>query len=107
MKYKVTFAEEDVSVLAEEGSTLFEAQIQAGLTPDAYCGGKGKCGKCKVVIDGKEVLACQTAVHGDVTVYTGHKKEEAQILVSGTGKRISFAPGELPGELKEPLLGAV
>lgn len=107
MKYKVTFAEEDVSVLAEEGSTLFEAQIQAGLTPDAYCDGKGKCGKCKVVIDGKEVLACQTAVHGDVTVYTECKKEKAQILTEGTEKRIAFEPGELPGNLKEPLLGAV
>ena len=107
MKYKITFAEEGISVLAEEGITVFEAQIQAGLTPDAYCGGKGKCGKCKVVIEGQEVLACQTAVQKDMTVYTGHKKEEAQILVSGTGKRVPFAPGKLPGELKKPLLGAV
>ena len=103
MKYKITFAEEGISVLAEEGITVFEAQIQAGLTPDAYCGGKGKCGKCKVVIEGQEVLACQTAVQKDMTVYTGHKKEEVQILVSGTGKRVPFAPGKLPGELKKPL----
>ncbi len=30
MKYKITFAEEGISVLAEEGITVFEAQIQAG-----------------------------------------------------------------------------
>ena len=75
MKYKITFEDEQFTCLAEAGTTVLEAQIAAGMTPDAFCGGNGKCGKCKVVIDGKEVLACKTAVDRDMTVYTGNKKE--------------------------------
>ncbi|MCM1148559.1 MAG: ASKHA domain-containing protein [Butyricicoccus sp.] len=35
---------------------------------DAPCGGSGKCGKCGVLLDGQEALACQTAVERDMTV---------------------------------------
>ena len=62
MKYKITFEDEQLTCLAEAGTTVLEVQIAAGMTPDAFCGGNGKCGKCKVVINGKEVLACKTAV---------------------------------------------
>ena len=38
--------------------------------------------------NGKEVLACKTAVDRDMTVYTGNKKEErAQILAQGSGRQ--------------------
>ena len=57
IKYRITFADENRSLQVEAGKTVLQTQIDAGLTPDAFCGGKGKCGKCKVVIDGKEVLA--------------------------------------------------
>ena len=66
MKYKITFEDEQLTCLAEAGTTVLEAQIAAGMTPDAFCGGNGKCGKCKVVIDGKEVLACKTAVDREI-----------------------------------------
>ena len=49
--------------------------------------------KCKVVINGKEVLACKTAVDRDMTVYTGNKKEErAQILHREAADRQNFPP---------------
>ena len=54
MKYKITFEDEQLTCLAEAGTTVLEAQIAAGMTPDAFCGGNGKCGKCKVVIDEKK-----------------------------------------------------
>lgn len=107
-KYQITFADEQLSFPAEAGKTVLQAQIDAGLTPDAFCGGTGKCGKCKVVIDGKEVLACQTVIDRDMTVYTGHQKtEQAQILTDGREEKILFNPGKLPGNLANPLLGAV
>lgn len=108
MEYQVTFAEEGKSCTVREGTTVLEAQIAAGLTPDAFCGGNGKCGKCKVTIDGKEALACRTPVRQDLTVHTGRQKAEgSKILVSGSGREIPFAPGPLPGGVSDPLIGAV
>lgn len=67
-QFTVTFEPSHTAVSVAEGTTLLQAQITAGLRPDAPCGGKGTCGKCKVHVDGKEVLACQTAVNRDITV---------------------------------------
>lgn len=77
--YTVTFIPEGVSVPAEEGMTLLQAQIAAGLRPDAPCGGKGTCGKCRVTLDGEEVLACQTAVDRDMSVFA-ESEEKVKIL---------------------------
>ena len=51
-----------------EGISLLDALKQAGIYSDAPCGGSGRCGKCKLTVDGAEVLACKTAVHRDMTV---------------------------------------
>ncbi len=63
------------------GGTILEAQIKAGLRPDAPCGGKGTCGKCRVILDGTEVLACQTVVDRDTTVIT-RQESSANILTN-------------------------
>lgn len=55
-----------ISVPAETG--LLDALRNAGIYLDAPCGGNGKCGKCRVTVDGKEVLACDTTVSRDVEV---------------------------------------
>ena len=80
--YTVTFQPAGISVPAKAGTTLLQAQIAAGLHPDAPCGGKGTCGKCRVHLDGQEVLACQTAVHRDLVVYT-QAPQKAKILTGG------------------------
>ena len=80
--YCVTFLPEELTVSVEAGTSLLQAQIMAGLRPDAPCGGKGTCGKCKVILDGEEVLACQTAVCRDMVVYT-KREEDVQILTAG------------------------
>lgn len=67
-QYTVTFLPGGEKVTVKSGTTLLDAQILAGLHPDAPCGGKGTCGKCKVWVEEKEVLACKTAVTQDVTV---------------------------------------
>ena len=38
--HEVTFIREGKSIQAEEGTTLLQAQRQAGLDPDAPCGGR-------------------------------------------------------------------
>ncbi len=70
---KVTFLPDEITVDAADGTTLIQAQIDAGLHPDAPCGGNGSCGKCLVDIimgdgDLRQVLACQTMVYRDMTV---------------------------------------
>lgn len=81
-RYTVTFLPDNISVLMEAGASLLSAQIRAGLHPDAPCGGKGTCRKCKVVLEGREVLACQTVVDRDMTVFT-EAEEKVNILTSG------------------------
>ena len=79
--YTVHFLPDDIQVHVENGTDLLQAQILAGLRPDAPCGGRGTCGKCRVMLDGAEVLACQTAVDRDMTVYT--RQESAVKILTG------------------------
>ena len=81
-RYTVTFLPVGKSVCVAEGTDLLQAQIAAGLRPDAPCGGKGTCGKCKVMLEGREVLACQTSVDRDMSVIT-EKTQSVRILTQG------------------------
>lgn len=67
---------------AQSGQTLLEVLRAAGLHPDAPCGGKGTCGKCRVQVNGVWQLACQTRIDRDLTV-TLPESTPASILTSG------------------------
>ncbi len=88
MKHTVTFLPDSVSITVETGTSVLEAMIAAGLHPDAPCGGKGTCGKCRVTVNGQEKLACRTSVDRDLYVHTCEAKE-AKILTTGTGVQIT------------------
>ena len=84
-QYAVTFLPAGITVSVEPGTTLLQAERLAGLSPNAPCGGKGTCGKCKVTTRaGAIVLACQTIVDRDMTV-TLPERSAAQILTGGQG----------------------
>lgn len=93
-EYRVRFMPQDIEVVVEEGTDLLEAQIKAGLHPDAPCGGKGTCGKCLVnVVEGTPVgvqKACTTKVTCDMKVNLqsggGHT-----ILLEGVQRKIEIA----------------
>ena len=53
---------------AEKGCNLMDLLRREGVFIDAPCGGHGQCGKCRVVVEGREVLACETSVDRDMTV---------------------------------------
>ena len=80
----VTFLPDQITVAVPEGTTLLRAQIDAGLRPDAPCGGRGTCGKCQVLLDGGTVLACKTLADRDMTVILP-RKETVQVLTEGVG----------------------
>ena len=81
-QYTIRFEPDQINLQVDPGTTVLQAQILAGLRPEAPCGGRGTCGKCKVHIGGREVLACQTLVTEDMTVCTG-KQGEDRILTTG------------------------
>lgn len=55
-KIQVTIAPSGEQFSAPEGQTLLEALRQQSLPLDAPCGGKGTCGKCRVLVNGRETL---------------------------------------------------
>lgn len=87
MKHKITFLPDNVSIEAEHNTSLFKAFKAANVYVLSSCGGKGNCGKCKVIVKqgtvepGKSrsyltteeaargyVLACHSHVLSDLTV---------------------------------------
>ena len=58
-----------------EGTSVMEALRSAGIMLDAPCGGKGKCGKCAVIINGTEALACQTRIENDTQILIPEEKD--------------------------------
>lgn len=95
--YTVHFVKEEISVVVEGGTTLLEAEIRAGIRPDAPCGGQGKCGKCLVKVldakgEGQVVKACCTVVKENICVETLDQKTALRILTKGMENPISFSP---------------
>ena len=85
-KVQVTFNPEGECVGVSADATIMDAAKSAGVDLTSPCGGDGLCGKCKVIVRQGNVtarptsllsreeirhgyvLACQTAVTGDVEV---------------------------------------
>ena len=81
-EYSICFLPHGIRCTAVPGETLLQVMRRAGLEPDAPCGGKGTCGKCRVILEGQEALACRTVVDRDMTV-TLPQKQKHQILTQG------------------------
>lgn len=64
----IHWGDETREVPAPEGMNLLRLLEEEQIILSAPCQGKGRCGKCRVAVDGHEVLACQTQIHGDMTV---------------------------------------
>ena len=48
--------------------TLLDLLREAGASLRADCGGRGTCGKCRVLAEGEEILACRCVPERDMTV---------------------------------------
>ena len=94
---------------AQAGTSLLQVQIDAGLQPDAPCGGRGTCGKCDVQIrasaqeEWQRVRACQTAVQSDLELLSPLPAQRAQILTdSGCASDEALLPQVACVELRLP-----
>ena len=71
-KIRVHGQDIDEVIDVSAGVRLFDELIKAGIYIENDCGGVGSCGKCKVVIDGREELACEYTVKHDIDVTVRH-----------------------------------
>ena len=103
----VIFIRERKQIEVPDGTTILEAEIQAGLCPDAPCGGQGKCGKCLVKVNGEIVKACQTPVHSEIKVDTLISSQKHAILTEGLNRPVAFKPGLFihPVKLEKAIAG--
>ncbi len=74
--FRVKVLPENRIVKAAKDENLLELLRREGFFIDAPCGGEGKCGKCRVVTEGREVPACHTLVDRDMTVTLPLRKQE-------------------------------
>jgi len=96
---KVNFSTgQEVNV--EIGSRLSDAIAEAGIKMDFPCGGRGKCGQCKVSIreighNKEEVLSCTYQITTDLWVEIPDITEElgTSILVSGSNAELEVDSG--------------
>ena len=107
MSVSVRFYPKGTTVEVEPGSTLLEAAFLAGVEVNSACGGKGTCGRCRMIVSGNfgssqtdlilpsdwEMgyrLACKTKVLGDTIAYVPEESRlnEMQILETYFGSKI-------------------
>ncbi len=96
--YRISFINEKREISVNGGITLLEAQIIAGLHPDAPCGGKGTCGKCLVEVrrageaEWKKLLACSEKVECDLEVRTMQAASGVKILAEADDAAQAWNP---------------
>lgn len=80
MAVTVFLPEEQRTLTANVGDNLLAALQAAGVAVTAPCGGNGTCGKCRVRLDGREVLACQVTLEKDCTIELSSSEDGFVIL---------------------------
>ncbi len=103
MKKTIHFLPDNVKIEVEEGENLLGAAAEAGVYINAFCGGDGVCGKCKIKIEQGAVateqtgkikkaefdqglrLACKSHVESDVVVRVPEE-------ISADGKALKRKP---------------
>ena len=97
-EFLIEFLPGGQTISVAEGTNLLEAARSAGLTPNAPCGGKGTCGKCKVRLlhlpDAPEVLACQTTVEGPMTVRFLSDENKSQVISTSSNLKLGRFPAD-------------
>lgn len=56
---KIKFDPSGICLSADDNDSIFEAVLKNGFVMRGECGGKGTCGKCRCLANGREELACR------------------------------------------------
>ncbi|BAE84504.1 ASKHA domain-containing protein [Desulfitobacterium hafniense] len=110
---RIVFQPGEISVPVAAGTTIMEAMNRSGLGEDFPCGGRGKCGKCRVKVrEGREDftaidedhltaqelaegvrLACATKINRDMMVeMQSPKKLQHHILIDSAARAFHIHP---------------
>ncbi|HOP08773.1 MAG TPA: ASKHA domain-containing protein [Candidatus Methanofastidiosa archaeon] len=107
---KVSVSPFDKSIDIESGKTVLDALNILGIPIEVICGGKGTCGKCKVIIEDQENvsplsamerkllsdkelcehyrLACLVAVNDDVSVFVPEFSLQRELRILANGQTV-------------------
>ena len=89
MKHKVTFLPDNITVDVDDNTNLFKAVKSAGVYVLSSCGGKGNCGKCKVIIKegtvesekSRSFLTAEEAGRGYALACVSHVKSDLVVEI--------------------------
>jgi len=84
---EIIFANEQKTLNVESGVSVLDAARIAGVMLESPCNGMGKCGKCRVKIGSEFVLACQTQIIQNTTVFIESKENENRTMKILSGGR--------------------
>ena len=79
------------TIMAAAGENLLAVLRWEGLAVDAPCGGQGKCGKCRVILNGAPALACRVRVEGNMTVELPPQQRQT-VLTEGIAVQAAVDP---------------
>ncbi len=83
----ISFYEQETTIEVAFGTLLIEAIRAAGFPIDAPCGGRGKCGKCKVLVLNGSMPGCHRSctfsVTEDLLIRLPNQDAQNKILESG------------------------
>lgn len=92
MSHTITILPGEKTLTAPDGINLLAFLRNAGLAPDAPCGGSSKCGKCRVKTDGSWQLACRTVIDRDMAVSLDGEQEQTTVLTAGAETAVTMDP---------------
>jgi uncharacterized 2Fe-2S/4Fe-4S cluster protein (DUF4445 family) len=126
--FEVVFEPYGKRVVAQRGSTVLDAAQAAGLDLRSTCGGRGECGKCRVIIEKGAIkssqfhderflssqerlqgyhIACKTKILGDILVDVPleTRLENQRILSDAVIPKIELYPSVIKVFLEPEILG--
>ncbi|GBU24293.1 ferredoxin [Fibrobacteria bacterium R8-3-H12] len=76
----------------DKSTTIIEAARQLGIAIESPCNGAGVCGKCKVLLEKESayVLACETHVLEDMSVFPPEKEKNHTLKILSGGKSFNI-----------------
>ena len=77
---------ETAVIYPEAGEILSDVILKNGYETEHPCGGRGTCGKCRVRVNGEEVLSCTYRIKSDITVDLPEVKKIRALSGGRTGK---------------------
>ena len=90
--FNVKFMPDEKTVKVYKGTKISDAAIMAGVKLSLPCGGKGRCGRCMVIIGnkcGERVLACQTGIESDVNVIIP-SEDQSKVIASTDHRKVKL-----------------